>query len=117
MRAQHFAQRRMHQVRRRVITPRCIAGEDIDFGSHCVADFEARVHDLVAKLAERAGEIEKGLKNGDYKRCKKCDRDLPIEKFEDVTTKSGMSRYCQDCKSKSAPSSYSPRLRRSYRRW
>jgi len=74
-------------------------------------------HDLVAKLAERAGEIEKGLKTGEYKRCKKCDRDLPVEMFEDVTTKSGMSRYCQDCKSKSGSGSHTPRFRRSRRRW
>jgi hypothetical protein len=74
-------------------------------------------HDLVAKLAERAGEIEKGLKNGEYKRCKKCDRDLPVKMFEDVTTKSGMSRYCQDCKSKNGFGSHAPRFSRHYRRW
>jgi hypothetical protein len=28
-------------------------------------------HDLVAKMAEKAGQIEKGLKTGEYKCCKK----------------------------------------------
>jgi hypothetical protein len=37
---------------------------------------------LVAKTVEKAGEITEELKTGEYKRCKKCDRDLPIEMFQ-----------------------------------
>jgi hypothetical protein len=72
-------------------------------------------HDLVAKMAERAGEIEKGLKTGDYKRCKKCDRDLPAEMFRDKSAKSGLARYCRECKS-AGSKSHKARFRRSYRR-
>jgi tetratricopeptide (TPR) repeat protein len=60
-------------------------------------------HDLVTRLARKVHEIEEGLKVGDYKRCSKCDRDLPIEMFNDRETKSGLGRYCRDCKSASAP--------------
>jgi hypothetical protein len=74
-------------------------------------------HDLVIKLAERSGKIEKGLKSGEYKRCKKCDRDLPIDMFQDGSTKSGMGRHCRDCKSSNGTASREPRFRRSYRRW
>jgi hypothetical protein len=72
-------------------------------------------HDLVAKLAEKANEIEKGLKVGEYKRCKKCDRDLPIKMFCDENAKSGLGRYCRDCKSTAASRLHKPRFRR--RRW
>jgi hypothetical protein len=71
---------------------------------------EGRPHDLVAKMAETTNEIEQGLKVGDYKRCRKCDRDLPIEMFRDENAKSGVGRYCRDCKSTAKP-----RFRR--RRW
>ena len=73
-------------------------------------------HDVVAETAEKANEIEEGLKVGEYRRCKKCDRDLPIEKFRDKNAKSGLARYCQDCKSQS-PGLGKPRFRRRYRRW
>jgi hypothetical protein len=69
-------------------------------------------HDLVAKLAEKASDIEKGLKAGDYKRCKKCDRDLPIELFRDENAKSGLGRYCRDCKSTTASKLHFRRRRR-----
>jgi hypothetical protein len=69
-------------------------------------------HDLVAKLAEKANDIEKGLKAGDYKRCKKCDRDLPIEMFRDKNAKSGLGRYCRDCKSTTASKLHFRRRRR-----
>jgi AAA domain len=72
-------------------------------------------HDLVAKMAEKAGEIEKGLKTGEYKRCKKCDRDLPLDMFRDDSAKSGFGRHCRECKS-TAPKSQQARFRRSYRR-
>jgi len=72
-------------------------------------------HDLVAKMAEKAGEIEKGLKSGEYKRCKKCDRDLPVDMFRDDSAKSGQGRHCRECKS-AAPKSLKPRFRRYYRR-
>src|ERR1700748_2003962 len=72
-------------------------------------------HDLVAKLAGQAGEIEKGLKSGEYKRCKKCDRDLPLDMFRDDSVKSGLGRHCRECKS-TAPKSQKARFRRYYRR-
>jgi hypothetical protein len=74
------------------------------------------LHDIVAKAAEKAGEIEEGLKTGGYKRCKKCDRDLPIEMFEDSNAKSGLGRFCRECKSQS-PGLGKPRFRRRYKRW
>ena len=74
------------------------------------------LHDIVAKAAEKAGEIEEGLKTGGYKRCKKCDRDLPIEMFHDNSAKSGLGRFCRDCKSQS-PGLGKPRFRRRYKRW
>ena len=73
-------------------------------------------HDLVTKLAEKANEIEKGFKSGDYKRCKKCNRDLPLDKFRDNSAKSGFGRNCQDCKSTSTWISNKPRFRRHRRR-
>jgi AAA domain len=69
-------------------------------------------HDLVKSVAKKATEIEEGLKNGDYKRCKKCDRDLPVGMFRDSSAKSGLGRLCRDCKSNNRP-----RFRRRYRRW
>src|SRR6266566_2805089 len=68
----------------------------------------AERHDLVAKSAEAANEIEKGLKVGDYKRCNKCGRHLPMEMFCDDNAKSGVGRYCRDCK-------WKPRFRRRRR--
>ena len=32
-------------------------------------------HDFVKSVTKKTNEIEEGLKTGDYKRCKKCDRD------------------------------------------
>ena len=55
-------------------------------------------HHLVKRDVAKATEIEEGLKTGDYKRCKKCDRDLPIEFFRDSGTKSGFGRLCRECK-------------------
>lgn len=55
-------------------------------------------HDLVAKLAERARQVEEGLRNGKYRRCPKCNRDLPAHMFKDPNTKTGMGRHCRDCK-------------------
>ena len=72
-------------------------------------------HEVVAKAADEAKEIEEGLKAGDYKRCKKCDRDLPLEMFRDSDAKSGLSRYCRDCKSSSGSTSQGSRQRRRYR--
>jgi hypothetical protein len=69
-------------------------------------------HDLVKSVAEKANEIEAGLKSGDYKRCNKCDRDLPVDMFRDSSAKSGFGRLCRDCKSTNKP-----RFRRRYRRW
>jgi hypothetical protein len=74
-------------------------------------------HDLVKKDAETANEIEQGLKSGDYKRCKKCDRDLPLDMFRDSNAKSGLGRYCRECKSTASPSYRKPQFRRRYRRW
>lgn len=70
-----------------------------------------RLHDIVAKSTEEAVEIEEGLKTGEYRRCKKCDRDLPIEMFHDKNAKSGVARYCRDCKSRSQGLA-KPRFRR-----
>src|SRR5260370_42550219 len=74
-------------------------------------------HDLVKWVAEKADEIEEGLKTGDYKRCKKCGRDLPVEMFQDSGAKSGFGRLCRECKSTAAPANNKPRFRRRYRRW
>jgi very-short-patch-repair endonuclease len=71
-------------------------------------------HDLVAKMAARASEIAEGLKAGKFKRCKKCDRDLPVEMFADDAAKSGIGRHCRDCKS-AGPKSHKAKFRRSYR--
>ena len=73
-------------------------------------------HDLVKRDAAKATEIEEGLKTGDYKRCKKCDRDLPIEFFRDSGTKSGFGRLCRECKATMPSTSSKPRFRRRYRR-
>jgi len=73
-------------------------------------------HDLVARLTEEANEIEEGLKSGDYKRCNKCNRDLPIDMFQDSTTKSGYGRFCRECKP-IATSTRKPRFRRYYPGW
>lgn len=72
-------------------------------------------HEVVTKVADEAKEIEEGLKAGEYKRCKKCDRDLPLDMFSDPEAKSGLSRYCRDCKSSSGSTSYGSRQRRRYR--
>jgi len=74
-------------------------------------------HDLVKKDAETANEIEEGLKTGDYKRCKKCDRDLPIEMFSDNSTKSGFGRLCRECKTTTLSTYRQPKFGRRYRRW
>ena len=57
-------------------------------------------HDFVKSVTKKTNEIEEGLKTGDYKRCKKCDRDLPIDMFQDGGVKSGFGRLCRECKSK-----------------
>ncbi len=46
VRAQHFTQRRMHQVRRRVIASRGIALFDVDFSRDCVANFQGALFNL-----------------------------------------------------------------------
>jgi tetratricopeptide (TPR) repeat protein/very-short-patch-repair endonuclease len=69
-------------------------------------------HDLVKRDAAKATEIEEGLKTGDYKRCKKCDRDLPVEFFRDGSTKSGLGRLCRECKATMPSTSSKPRFRR-----
>ena len=74
-------------------------------------------HDLVKSVAEKANEIEEGLKTGDYKRCKKCDRDLPVDMFRDSSAKSGFGRLCRECKLTTTPTSSKPTFRRRYRRW
>jgi hypothetical protein len=74
-------------------------------------------HDLVKSVAERANKIQEGLKTGDYKRCKKCDRDLPLNMFQDSGAKSGFGRLCRECKSTAAPANNKPKFRRRYRRW
>jgi hypothetical protein len=68
-------------------------------------------HEVVTKVV---GEAKEALKAGEYKRCKKCDRDLPLSMFRDPDAKSGLSRYCRDCKS-SRSTSYRSRQRRRYR--
>ena len=73
-------------------------------------------HELVIQVAEKANEIEKGLKSGNYKRCKKCDRDLPLDMFRDSAVKSGFGRQCRECKATATPASSKPRFRRHYRR-
>ena len=75
----------------------------------------AAPHEVVTKVADEAKEIEEGLKAGEYRRCKKCDRDLPLDMFRDPNAKSGVSRYCRDCKSSSESTSYRSRQRRRYR--
>jgi hypothetical protein len=57
-------------------------------------------HDLVKSVAKKTYEIEVGLKTGDYKRCNKCDRDLPVDMFRDSSAKSGLGRLCRECKSR-----------------
>jgi hypothetical protein len=54
-------------------------------------------HELIAKLAEEVDKIETGLKDGSYKKCTRCDRDLPISMFKSQTAKSGYGRYCIEC--------------------
>jgi hypothetical protein len=73
-------------------------------------------HDLIKKDAATANEIEEGLKSGDYKRCSKCDRDLPIEMFRDSRTKSGFGRLCRECKPAGRSTYGKPRFRRGYGR-
>jgi hypothetical protein len=73
-------------------------------------------HPKVTADAKRAGEIEKGLKSGEYKHCKGCDRDLPLSWFLVPTLKTGIAHLCADCRSKGSPRPPSFRLRR-YRRW
>jgi hypothetical protein len=73
-------------------------------------------HELVKKLAEKTNEIEEGLKTGDYKRCKKCDRDLPLDMFRDSSAKSGFGRICRECKPTTTLVYKKPRYRRYYRR-
>jgi len=55
-------------------------------------------HDLVSEVAAKAGDVEKGLKSGEFKRCKKCDRDLPIEMFKSRFAKSGYGHQCKECR-------------------
>jgi len=73
-------------------------------------------HDLVTEVAEKASKIEEGLKSGEYKRCKKCDRDLPLDMFRDTGAKSGFGRQCRECKATATPASSKPKFRRYYRR-
>jgi len=73
-------------------------------------------HDLVAEVAEKANEIEEGLKSGEYKRCKKCDRDLPLDMFRNSSAKSGFARQCRECKATATPASSKPKFRRYHRR-
>jgi AAA domain len=73
-------------------------------------------HDLVKKDADTASEIEEGLKSGKYKRCHKCDRDLPIEMFRDDSAKSGLGRLCRECKTTASSTYGQPKFRRRYRR-
>jgi hypothetical protein len=73
-------------------------------------------HEEVKSTARRAYEIEEGLKNGDYKRCKKCDRDLPLDMFRDAGAKSGYGRLCRECKSQTKAYYTKPRFRRYWRR-
>lgn len=73
------------------------------------------LHEVVTRVADEAKEIEEGLKAGEYKRCKKCDRDLPLNMFRDSDAKSGLSRYCRDCKSSFGSKSYKSRQRSRYR--
>jgi hypothetical protein len=75
-----------------------------------------RPHDLVAEVTEKASKIEEGLKSGEYKRCKKCDRDLPLDMFRDSGAKSGFGRQCRECKGMGPPASRKPKFRRYYRR-
>jgi hypothetical protein len=77
---------------------------------------DRKPHDLVTETAKKSEEIEQGLKSGDNKHCKKCNRDLPIQMFIDANAKSGYSHHCKDCKS-GGPRKYGgPRFRRHYRR-
>jgi hypothetical protein len=73
-------------------------------------------HELVSETVAEAGEVEEGLKSGDYKRCKKCDRDLPLDMFSDDAAKSGFGRQCRECKTKASPASSKPNFRRYHRR-
>ena len=73
-------------------------------------------HDVVVRTVEEVDQIEEGLKSGGYKRCKKCDRDLPIAMFKNGISKSGIGRYCNECRSQSA-SVDKPRFRRSHTHW
>jgi len=70
-----------------------------------------QAHDLVKTTARKANEVEKGLKTGDYKRCRKCDRDLPVDMFRDSNAKSGLARLCRECRTKHQPT-YTRRYRR-----
>jgi hypothetical protein len=71
-------------------------------------------HEVVTKAADEAKEVEEGLKAGEYKRCRKCDRDLPLGMFQDAGAKSGLSRYCRDCKRSTGSTSYRSWQRRRY---
>ncbi len=70
-------------------------------------------HKLISKVAAKSAAVEEGLKTGDYKRCPKCDRDLPIAVFSSSSAKSGVARHCRDCKSKNLGG---PKVRRYRRR-
>lgn len=69
-------------------------------------------HELVSEVVTEASEVEEGLKSGDYKRCKKCDRDLPSDMFRDDAAKSGFGRQCRDCKAATTATFGKPHFRR-----
>jgi hypothetical protein len=71
-------------------------------------------HAIVKTVVEKAAEVEEGLKSGDYKRCLKCDQDLPIALFSAPENKTGYAHYCRDCRRKSPGN---PKFRRSRRHW
>jgi hypothetical protein len=71
-------------------------------------------HTLIKAVLERVSEVEDGLKSGDYKRCSKCDRDLPISMFSAPENKTGYARHCHECKPKIAVNMKLRRFRRRY---
>lgn len=56
-------------------------------------------HETVSKYQKKATENSKGLKEGTYKTCSKCEDIKPLAHFKDNSLKSGYGRTCTKCKS------------------
>jgi superfamily I DNA and/or RNA helicase len=60
-------------------------------------NFEDPGDALTREVIANTAAAHKGLQDGTYKHCKKCDKNKPIIDFEKLGTVSGYGRYCNDC--------------------